>query len=695
MRDPCDTRRQPHEGSRVDGDMQATIAQARPAPLLASAGSARRLRVAAWTLGFAGPLYLAMHGGGYEAVLRDQAGIALWWIVLAGAIVGALPAARPSRAQLIALGALVAFAAWTGIGAWWSQSSGRTVEELSRLSSYAAVLALGIATVRAGTRDALIGGVACSIGLVSVLALLSRLHPAWFPANETAAFLPGSQSRLNYPLNYWNALAAMTAMGLPLLAHFALTARRLALRMLSAAALPAMVAVIYLTFSRGGWIELGAAAALLIAFSAERVWRVLTLAVAGASGALLIAAIQQRPAVDHGLLDTAAARHGGDQLIVVTLVVCAGAALLGGAIALLERHVSAGRALAPVPNGPLRQPRAKAALGLGLACVLLVGFVAAGGPHAVSHAWQTFKNPSMANVPAGQRSSEGRLLALSGNGRYQYWVSAVHAFESNPLTGIGAGTFQFWWAAHGSIYSYVVNAHSLYFETLGETGAIGLGLLLVLLATAVLATLVRARRAAAAARSRQAAIAASLTAFLLAGAVDWVWQIPAIPAAALLLAAAGMARGSAGRGRAIEEIAVREEDPRRGVRARVGWIALAALGVAAIAVPMGSAVSLRTSQAQAGAGRLSNALSAARSAHGFEPYAAEPALQQALVLERAHKLSAAAEQAARATGAAKTDWRAWLVRSRIEAERGDARAALAAWNKARSLDPHDPLFASR
>lgn len=648
-------------------------------------------------LGFALPLYLAMRGGGYEAVLRDQVGVALWWVLLTGVLVGALPIARPSRAQLIALGSLVALAAWTGIGALWSQSSGRTVEELSRLSCYAAALALGIATVRAGTRTALMGGVACAIGSVAMLALLSRLHPAWFPANETAAFLTGTQSRLNYPLNYWNALAAMTAIGVPLIAHFALASRRVAVRMLSASALPAMAAVVYLTFSRGGWIELGVAAAVLIAFSGERIWRVLTLALAGAGGALLIAAIHQRPAIDRGLLSTAAARHSGDQLIAVALVVCAGVGLLAGALALLERYVQAGRAMAPArTDGLPRRATAKGALAVALACAGLVGFLARGGPHTLSHAWQTFKNPTV-NVVASQRNSEGRLLALSGNGRYQYWASALHAFESDPLRGIGAGTFQFWWAAHGSIFSYVVNAHSLYFETLAETGAIGFGLLIALLAAALLGTLKRSLRASAVVRSRQAAIAASLAAFLAAAAVDWVWQVPAIPVAALLLAGAGLAREPDGRrGAAVRvagSIAGPDEAAPRGSRAKPAWTALAALGIAAIAVPMLTALSLRESQAQANGGRLPAALSSARGAHGFEPYAAEPSLQQALVLEQARKLTAAARQAARATSAAQTDWRAWLVRSRIEAERGDYPAALAAWESARSLDPHDPLFA--
>jgi hypothetical protein len=536
--------------------------------------------------------------------------------------------------------------------------------------------------------------VTSAIGAVAVLALLSRLHPAWFPANETAAFLPGTQSRLNYPLNYWNGLAAFVAMGVPLMAHYAATARALALRMLAAAALPAMAAVIYLTFSRGGWLEMGAAVIVLLALSSDRLWRLATLAIGAAGGALLIAAIHQRPAVDHGLLNTAAARHGGDELIAVALVVCAGVALLQGAIALAERHVEAERAFSRRPGGLLRRPLARVVLATAAVCAVAIAFIAAGGPHALAHAWQDFKNPAL-NVEAGQSNTEGRLLAVSGNGRYQYWSSALDAFSGHPIGGIGAGTFQFWWAAHGSIYSYVVNAHSLYFETLAETGVVGIALLALLLGAGVGGALRRLRRADAHRRALLAAIIASAAAFLVAAGVDWVWQIPAIPVVLLLLLAAGAA-GTTRRGLGLggEEEGSLADAPAPHAGSRAAWVALAALGAAAILVPLASAVSVRSSQAQAQEGRLAGALTSAHTAADWQPYAAEPALQQALVLEQGGNFGAAAAQARRATGAARTDWQAWLVRARIEAERGEDRAALAAWQTAKSLDPRDPLFAT-
>ncbi|MHB8491839.1 MAG: O-antigen ligase family protein, partial [Solirubrobacteraceae bacterium] len=441
----------------------------------------------------------------------------------------------------------------------------------------------------------------------------------------------------------------------------------------------------------GGWLEMAATVIVLMALSPNRAWQLCTLIVGASGGALLIAAIHQRPAVDHGLLGTAAGRHGGNELIVVALVVSAGTALLVGAIALLEDHMAAKRTLAGRSGGLLSTPLARRIVAITVVCALAAAFVAAGGPHAVAHAWEQFKNPAL-NVKPGQANSEGRLLAFSGNGRYQVWSSALDAFSSHPLGGIGAGTFQFWWAAHGSIYSYLVNAHSLYFETLAETGVVGMGLLALLLAASIGGAVRRLRRADAQERAPLAAILAATAAFIVAAGVDWVWQIPAIPVALLLLAGAGTA--SRGVGLHGEERGRLAHAPGHSARSRAAWVMLAALGAVAIAVPLASAVSVRSSQAQARIGQLGSALATARTAAGWQPYAAEPALQQALVLEQGGSFAAAAAEARRATDAAKTDWSAWLVRSRIEAERGDATAAIAAWRKARSLDPRDPLFAT-
>lgn len=87
------------------------------------------------------------------------------------------------------------------------------------------------------------------------------------------------------------------------------------------------------------------------------------------------------------------------------------------------------------------------------------------------------------------------------------------------------------------------------------------------------------------------------------------------------------------------------------------------------------------------------ALRAARGAESAQPGAATPRLQQALLLEAEGSLDEAALAARAATERESTNWRTWLVLSRLEAARGRALAALRAYRRARSLNPRSPVFA--
>jgi hypothetical protein len=44
--------------------------------------------VAIWLLGFGLVVFLGLNGGGYDPVVRNQLGIAIWWGVLLGLAVG-------------------------------------------------------------------------------------------------------------------------------------------------------------------------------------------------------------------------------------------------------------------------------------------------------------------------------------------------------------------------------------------------------------------------------------------------------------------------------------------------------------------------------------------------------------------------------------------------------------------------------
>ena len=614
-------------------------------------------------------LYLALRGGGYDAVVRSEVGVAIWWIVVLGAIVGVLPSTNVPRRLWIALAGLCAFAAWTAIGLIWSESQERTVAELARVATYAGVFALAL---NAYGRDAVrrtVYSVGAALAVIGALALLSRLHPPWFPANETGKAFEIAVARLNYPVDYWNALAALMAIGTPLLLAIAVNSRRIATQALATASVPVMALVAFYTLSRGGAIEIGVALVAFVVLSPKRLQILPSVALAGLGGAMLIVAATQRTALKDGL-STQAALDQGNEMIAIVLVVCTGVALLRAAFGLAERHRL------------LPQPRlSRRATGRGLAVLLVVAIAAAAAidlPGRLSESWEGFKESSPA---AGDTA--GRFESASGNGRYQYWSATVDAAVENPLTGIGPGTWEFYWAREGSLPGFVRDAHSLFFEALGELGVPGLLLISGFIFGVIGFGIRRAFAAPLDTRPWIAAATAACIAFATAAAVDWAWEMALIPIVFLLLAAAILAA----------------RDPKedgspnaQGPRPRIVLGVLGALALAAIGIPLIGTKAVRASQDDVNAGEVDSALEQARTAGNVQPWAATPPLQQALVLELQGGLGAAAEQARQATRREPTNWRTWYVLSQIEEAQGDREAARAAYDRARELNPRSALF---
>ena len=638
--------------------------------------------VAAWTLAFAVVAYLALSNGGYDTIVRGQIGIAVWWIVLLGALAGVLPA-RIGGAGYAAIGLLAAFALWTGLASGWSESAERSVTELGRVAAYLGVLVLALALQGRTTARHTIHGLACAIGLVTLLAVLSRLHPQWFPANDHLEFLgPVSARKLSYPLNYWNTLAAFAAIGVPLLLGIALSARALAGQAIAAAMLPVSVLCVYLTISRGGAVALAVGVVVFLAFVPRRLAALGTLLVAGAGSAILLSAASRRDALQDGL-PTPAALHEGSELIWLAVIVCAGVALLQVALGLAARHLERPTALAP-------GRRTLAMRALAVAAVACVIATAVGVPGSVGDRWQEFKAP-VGTVGSGAEDDVfSRLSGVNGNSRYQYWQSALDAHASNRWTGIGPGTFEFWWSRHGTAPGFIRDAHTLYFETLAETGIIGFALLGGLLALMLIAAVTRSLRARPALRIRIAAAVGALASFMTSAAFEWVWEVAAIACVVMLLGAVIIA----GRddGAPAEEARAdtgRERGRKRGPRIVLALLAVAAIG--AVAVPMAGGLATRDAVDAAADGRLAAALEASRTAERLQPYAATPHLQRALVLEEAGALANAAQAASRATANEPTNWRTWFTLARIQARRGLGAEGVAALREARRLNPRSTI----
>jgi hypothetical protein len=512
--------------------------------------------------------------------------------------------------------------------------------------------------------------------VVACLALASRLDPGLFSsATQTESFLPGAHGRLNFPLNYWNALGALVALGLPLLLSIAGSARTIMAQALAAAAIPVMALCGYLTFSRGAAIAGAAAVTVFFALAPERIPKLATAVLTAAGSAVLIAGATHRSAIEHGLVN-AAARHQGRTLFVWIIVVCAGVALTQAGIGLAARHGTLPALLRISPA------RARALL----AAAVVVGVVAAvlaGVPGRLSHDWSSFKNP---HSTALRQDSLGRFGVVSGNGRYDYWRVAVKSAGSHLLGGSGPGTFQLLWLPRAPYLSYIQNAHSLYFETLAELGIVGLLLLLSFFGLMLVTAVKLVARLRHEARTRAAGLAAALVAFMVTAAFDWVWQVPALVAAFLLLCGALLApqrRASAAAPRASYS---------PPILLRAGTVVLALACLVAIALPLATTNAVRASQAAAQAGDTGGALADARSAVRLESGAASAQIQLALVQELRGDYRDALAAARHALADEPANWSNWLIDSRLEAESGNPGAALTAYRRARVLNPRSPLF---
>ncbi len=634
----------------------------------------------AWLLPILLIVYLGLHNGGFDPIERDQVGIAVWWIVLVGTLIGALPAAGGTRYGRAMLCLLLAFAAWNALSFIWTDSAEQTATEVARVFTYLGVFALALAAQGGGRWRYLLHGVTAGVVILCGIAVLSRLEPTWFPRQRTGQFVPGIgiAARLAYPLNYSSGLGALAAIGLPLALAATSSARTIVAQALAAAALPLLALTLWLTTSS---LSVPAAAIALLAFfilAPDRIPKLATLAVAAGGSAILIAAEDRLHALDRGL-PTAAAQHQGDELLVILLVACAGVAIVQAGMGLAVRYGKRPRLL--------RIPRpATAVAAVSTLVVIVIVGVAAGLPGTISDKWDNFK----AQGSGSANDSRGtQILDFNGSGRYQFWESAIDANKTDPLIGIGPGTFQFWWAQHGSYAAPVVDAHSLYIETLGELGIVGLVLIGGFSIALLVIGTVRVLRAPPQTRIGIAAATAGCAAFIAVAVVDWVWELGVLPLIFFTLAAIAVAGGI--EPRSPDRISSQLPRWRRyGERAVIAALSIAALLV--IALPLAGAAAIQRSQEAVADGALGTALSDARQAVAVQPYAAAPRIQEALVLEDQGKLGPALDAAREATRKEATNWRNWFIRSRLEARNGDAEAALSSYRKAKSLNPRSGLF---
>ncbi len=471
--------------------------------------------------------------------------------------------------------ALGLFAVWTLVSASWSGSPARALVEYDRVLLYLlAFLVLGALGRSQARLRWLMRGVAAGTFIVCACGLATRLAPDVWPVASSVA-----KDRLSYPVTYWNALGLLAAVGIVLC--FALTsdAREApAGRVLAAGALPVLGATLLLTFSRGSIAAgaVGLVAVVLVgrprALLSGLLVAVPTVAVAviAAYGADLLASPDPTTA--------AAAVQGHDVARVVAL--CVGAAVLArGVLLLLDRQMARIRLPAALRGAGVRYAASAAAL-----TALVVVVVASGAPRAVERQYTRFVSGDAVQNTGDSRE---RLTNPGNNGRLTQWRVALEAYRANPIRGRGAGTYALSWTQNRRDTFQVEDAHSLYLEVLGELGAVGLALVVVVLLL-VLGGLLRCARGPD--RVVGAALFGAAVAWALHAGIDWDWEMPAVTlwvfaAGGLALSAVPAAEGekpdvaavAASRASTTDEAAPLNAPPRRAGPPRLVRV-LAGLG---------------------------------------------------------------------------------------------------------------------
>ena len=602
--------------------------------------------------------YCAFNAGGY---FPDTPGVVAAVLLVALALRVAIvprPFAGWSRAATVAAGALALLGAWTVVSMAWSHAPARAVLEADRVLAYLLTLVVFAASPwRPDRLRRIARGLALACVVVCGAALASRLLPTLWPTAPNI-----QESRLSYPLTYWNALALLAAIGMTLCAHLVCDAGEpRAVRALGAAAFPLLAATALFTFSRGGLaLALLAPVGYALLVRPPEPWRA-ALAVIPPTLIALVVAYGAGGLAAAGAASESTAGEGARVAAVL-----AAASLLAAGLTLWLPWTVDRRVRALVAAVPARARPALAAI----AAVLALAAVA---DVAVRQLEGFARRPSA----AAATDLRNRLTDPSSNGRTEYWRVAWRTFAAAPLDGAGAGTYQLAWWRRRRTPAKVAHAHSLYLETLAELGAVGLALIACALVPPVVAL---ARRRAGPGASAAGALLAAALAWALHAALDWDWQMPAVTIWLWAAGGAALARSAApaGSGRPLELLP----------RAAVALLLMAAAGVPALIAVSENRLEAATAAYEAG--DCDAADSRARVADAALPIRSEPLAVQAFCAARDDDLSGAHRLMDRAVARDPDDWELRYDRAVMTAAAGgDPRADLA---RAARLDPLEPAI---
>ena len=422
------------------------------------------------------------------------------------------------------LGCLFGLAVWMGLSTLWSLSPDRTWGYTNRTLVYAAFALLGVllAAILPRPGETVAQAAAVLLGLVLGWALLAKCVPALYGDY-------GRVARLRAPVGYWNELALLADVTVPVALWLAAPrGRRAAVRAAGALLLFAAVITLLLTYSRFGVALAVAAAAAWIVLDRDRVESLVAAALAAVAGAGAFGVALALPGITKDAQSHAIRVHDG--WIFGLVVLGLGAAVFGLALALAR--VETRRPLAPERRRRVERIAALAALLAVFAGIALSAAFA-------SRIWHEFTNPVSSQISS---SSPGRLGSVNSSNRWRWWTEEWSAFTSHPLDGTGAGTFQLTDLRLRRSPLTTDEPHNTPLQLLGETGIAGFLLYAGAAAAAALGIVRARRRASGGELAAVTALGVGLAAFLVHTVVDMDWNYVATVGPLLLVAGAVVGR---------------------------------------------------------------------------------------------------------------------------------------------------------
>lgn len=461
-------------------------------------------------------LILLLGATAYGMMDNGLYGIDRWFLVVAG-VLGLVVTTLFARGfyedipdvgwvLVILMAALVAV---KGASMLWTISESLTVEEILRSATYAAIFALALAAL--STRRQVGPVMDVSVLMVAAVAgygLMQKIYPLKYPVSS----LDGV--RMDSTLGYANTTAMVIAIGV-LLALSRMTPMRNALvRGIYATLMLGFLAALFLTVSRGGIASLAIGLVCFFILTESRLQVILNSLLLAIPGGWLLWKIQSLD----GLLQAGVSQQqkieAGSQFRTDLLISLAAAFVLQAAYAFVANRYEI-----------THRTRRLAGIFVGILAVLVLFAGAAMVVNRYGGVEKTYS--ALLHNPSNTQNTAARLTSLSIGLRAEYWQVAWEEWKQHPLTGSGAGTFQYVWLQNRPGYTSVKQVHNVYLEQGTETGVFAF---LALGGFAVLLVAYTARGAWRATSREQrillAGLAAALVTYLVSSAFEWHWYIP-------------------------------------------------------------------------------------------------------------------------------------------------------------------------